>query len=359
MSLGIARRHAKQAVASAKKKLGLPSTPGLARRVFRAVIQSPPAVSTRRAVRRHKKVVCISVASLVVIAGAWIAYEHTRYHITPEERDFMVEVKALLARGESSRGPKDDPWLVQAASQHFVAAVRFLLDEGEEVNAAKPSGWTALHAARNAKICELLLEHGADPNRRDKAGRTSLHTRKEADAAELLIQHGADVNAKDAKGRTPLDACWSVSDIERAFVLLTNGGRAGTEQAVALLACAAEKDQYQILIEALLKAGANPNGEYNDLLPLHRAIVGNAEHNVTLLLDHGADPNTKFHDETYAGNWLDVAGVQFKRPGTVSDEDLTEKHNLVNLGGMTPLDAAKRIGADKAAMALRNHNHGP
>ena len=139
--------------------------------------------------------------------------------------------------------PNESP-VADAAQQGDVEAVRALLQQGADPNAAQADGLTALHwAALNdklgiakivlyagatvspvtrvggytplhlasrsghAEVVRALLEAGAEANAYTTTGVTALHFAAEADDAEAvyaLTEHGADVNAKDAfSNRTP------------------------------------------------------------------------------------------------------------------------------------------------------------
>jgi hypothetical protein len=51
---------------------------------------------------------------------------------------------------------------------------RFLIDNGEDVNAKDNDGNTPLHHAREANVVKLLLSRGADPSVRSKQGQTPI-----------------------------------------------------------------------------------------------------------------------------------------------------------------------------------------
>jgi uncharacterized protein len=63
-----------------------------------------------------------------------------------------------------------------ATEAELLAAVRFLVESGVDVNAANEAGETALHIAAQASdgIVKYLAEHGADLDAKDKKGRTAL-----------------------------------------------------------------------------------------------------------------------------------------------------------------------------------------
>ncbi|MBZ5632575.1 MAG: ankyrin repeat domain-containing protein [Acidobacteriia bacterium] len=63
-----------------------------------------------------------------------------------------------------------------ATEAELLAAVKFLVEAGVDVNAANESGQTALHIAAQASdgIVKYLAEHGANLDAKDKQGRTAL-----------------------------------------------------------------------------------------------------------------------------------------------------------------------------------------
>jgi len=138
--------------------------------------------------------------------------------------------------------------LVEAAINDDASAVRTLIQEKADVNAAKADGTTALHWAvraddsamvasllaagadakaqdrygltpvslacsnANAVILKRLLDSGADPNSPDPQGTTALmiaaRTEGGTEAVKLLLERGAAVSAKDSVQSTAL--MWAV-----------------------------------------------------------------------------------------------------------------------------------------------------
>jgi ankyrin repeat protein len=131
-----------------------------------------------------------------------------------------------------------DPSPLVVAAYHLdsVPLARLLLEKGAKVQYDEPR-YSALHAARSAKMVQLLLAHHADPEWPDFHGcrplhwyawrndiaamrvvlscgvdvnllgqgrRTPLHNARGADAVKLLLEFGVDVKKPDLSGDTPL-----------------------------------------------------------------------------------------------------------------------------------------------------------
>ncbi len=105
-------------------------------------------------------------------------------------------VKLLVDRGAKINLSGWNP-LIYAAWRSQTEVVRYLLDKGADIDAAAPSGVTALMmAARSGhfETVKLLLWEVADPNIKSDSGATALEWALKAgntDIADLLKQAGA------------------------------------------------------------------------------------------------------------------------------------------------------------------------
>ena len=95
--------------------------------------------------------------------------------------------------------------------RHDTAAVRALVRQGDDVNAAQGDGMTALHWAAthgDAELAEVLLYAGANVRATSRLGRyTPLHVASETGAAavvRVLLARGADATAATSTGATAL-----------------------------------------------------------------------------------------------------------------------------------------------------------
>eukprot|EP00928_Gymnodinium_smaydae_P033876 TRINITY_DN2413_c0_g8_i1.p1 TRINITY_DN2413_c0_g8~~TRINITY_DN2413_c0_g8_i1.p1 ORF type:complete len:158 (-),score=34.68 TRINITY_DN2413_c0_g8_i1:137-610(-) len=104
--------------------------------------------------------------------------------------------------------------LVEAARQGNLQAVKTLvLNEGANVNAPDPHGWTALHyaaASGNLEVTRTLIDYCGDVNSTLPDLSTPLMLAVEEghlSVADLLLTNGALVKVKDEDGFTAQDRC--------------------------------------------------------------------------------------------------------------------------------------------------------
>ncbi len=172
-------------------------------------------------------------------------------------------IGALFLAAAVGMSAPDSP-VADAAQRGDVEAVRALLREGADVNAAQGDGMTALHwSALNgdAAMAQVLIYAGAAPEPTTRlGGYTPLHLASreghgeaaralleagsnhatvtstgvsaihfaaeagEPDAVRALLEHGADVNATEAySGRTPLMFATAGNHLDAMDVLLLAG----------------------------------------------------------------------------------------------------------------------------------------
>ena len=174
----------------------------------------------------------------------------------------MTIVPLLLMGGGWSDAPVAD-----AAARGDLEAVRHLLREGADVNAAQGDGMTALHWAAergDAELADVLLYAGARVDAGTRIGHyTPLHLasrRAGATVVEVLLDAGSDPNASTTNsGATPLHLAAATGDPAVVAVLVEAGadvdGREGAWGQTPLIFAAASNRV--AALEVLLGAGAD------------------------------------------------------------------------------------------------------
>jgi ankyrin repeat protein len=307
----------------------------------------------------------------------------------------------LAAAGESP--------LADAAEKKDHAALRALLAQSADVNAAQADGMTALHWAAylddletakllvsakananatnrygvtplslacqngNAAIVELLLASGADPNAPLRGGETPLMTAARTGkpgAVKALLARGAVVDAKERRGQTAL--MWAAADGHAEVVELLLA--AGADFRTALPDSGftpwffAARDGRSEVIQVLLKAGANVNEALEPRKPHAKGprkgtsalilAVENGHFQLALdLIQAGADPNDQRSGFTplHAITWVrkPARGEDDGDPAPLGSGTLTSTHlirKLVEYGA----DVNAQLQSGKGGPGLYN-----
>ena len=134
---------------------------------------------------------------------------------------FLAISAVSLAAGRSD--------VADAAMRGDKAAVRTLVEQKADVNAAQADGATALHWAvfrSDKEMVDLLIRAGTNAKAANRDGATPLWLASvNGDAAiiEALIKGGADPNEKLPLGRTPLMEASRTGNVDAIKVLLDHG----------------------------------------------------------------------------------------------------------------------------------------
>jgi uncharacterized protein len=190
--------------------------------------------------------------------------------------------------------------LIDAIKAGDKAAIRTLLQQRVNVNAAEPDGATALHwAARtnDLQTAETLLRAGANVKAANRYGVTPLHlacTSGNAAMVEMLLKAGADPNSVLSEGETPLMTAARSGSVNAVNVLLARGADINRKETWrgqnALMWAAAEG--HSDVIRALLAHGADMHARSNGgFTPLLFAVREGRIGAVKTLLEAGADLN--------------------------------------------------------------------
>ncbi|KFY45650.1 hypothetical protein V494_00848 [Pseudogymnoascus sp. VKM F-4513 (FW-928)] len=271
-----------------------------------------------------------SVVELLIQHGAKVDTKPSTTHLVASQGNLRT-LAVLLKYGAN---PNHKDWtgnspLFDAAMRGDISVLKLLLAYGADPNYASTGGHSALYHAiqrRDTTVIQLLLDHEADPNQRPWTGQPCIHlaaSQGDAKTIEALLSKGADINATPTMGETALGSAIYRDDNDMALLLLEKGADVNIKplggQSPLFLVASKEN---QILLRLLLEKGANvdesPPGYPSALyMAIHRedletakvllefganASAGNSlnvavDHGnvdaVKLLLDHGADPNSK------------------------------------------------------------------
>ncbi|OWK44361.1 ankyrin repeat domain-containing protein [Fimbriiglobus ruber] len=215
----------------------------------------------------------------------------------------LEEIRSLFDAGADIRYVRPRGYTVMtdvmfrcsiAEDSQLIPIVRFLIEQGADLNASSDYGESGLSVSSGAgrlDVVRVLLEAGADPAPLEW---TLLHLVVAFGSLErirLQIQAGDDLNARDRWGRTAWLMSVLTGDIEKAELLLTAGaniedrGRDGKTP----LMCAAKRADVA-MTRWLLERGADPNSaNEHGYTVLHMAAGAGSQECVRLLLNAGAD----------------------------------------------------------------------
>jgi ankyrin repeat protein len=222
---------------------------------------------------------------------------------------FALAALSVLPVGAAS-GPAP---VADAARNGDRAALRALLQQGANVNAAEADGTTALHWASyrdDFESAELLVRAGARVNAANDLGATPLWTASQNGneaMVRLLLAAGADPNAALLAGETPV-----------------------------MIAARAGKPR---VVERLIAGGANVNARASrNQTALMWAVAQKHPDVVTVLLAHGAD--------------LAARSEVWSQMMAVPPHGYLPYNRMIPAGGETALLFAARVGDLESAKIL-------
>lgn len=126
---------------------------------------------------------------------------------------------------DDGMNPSDVLYAVNRITES-VTLTGLLLARGANPDTADDSGQTALMAADEPEMIDLLLGANARVDPRDGDGRTALHyavQQYDREKTILLLAHGADINATTNAGETPFSIAVSYGESGLALMLLKAG----------------------------------------------------------------------------------------------------------------------------------------
>jgi ankyrin repeat protein len=189
--------------------------------------------------------------------------------------------------------------IVTAVEQRKHRTLEQLLDSGAKAEPVVEAGMLRTAAQnRDIESLALLLQYGADANGFDRQGITPLFAATQAscfESAKMLLRHKADPNfSAGPNSESPLSLAASENQIDFVQLYLTNGGDVNLimDNGSTTLIQAMNKVVSPQLVELLLKSGGDANAKNGEgTTALFQAIQANRVDLMTVLLDHGANPN--------------------------------------------------------------------
>ena len=187
------------------------------------------------------------------------------------ERLIMKHPEQVNAAGGFNLAP-----LPAALSMNHFLVANLLHKHGAVVDVRGDADWTPLHLASycgSVDITRWLLDHNAGANARNRYSRTPLHMaarKTDVKIVQVLLEHNPEIDARDNEmGKTPLhDVLTLVDFFPHAKPVET--------------------------MRLLLEHGADPNTrDDSDSTPLHRASSLGWLEIARLLLNHGANVDEK------------------------------------------------------------------
>jgi uncharacterized protein len=255
--------------------------------------------------------------------------------------------------GLAALAAQADPAIVDAAQKGDLKAVRALLRQTPDLNAAQPDGMTALHWAvqrNDLEMTSLLLGAGADFNASNRTGVRPLYlaaVNGNAAVIRRLLEAGEDPNAVlTSEAESVLMLTAYTGNAEAVKVLLDRGADVNARQLrgqTALMWAASEG--HTDVVKSLLSRGADPalasaastkperrpaGGMTALLFAARQGKLGTAQ----ALVEGGADVNQASADKTsplliaIVNGHYDVARMLLARDANASAADANGRSPL-------------------------------
>jgi uncharacterized protein len=279
-----------------------------------------------------------------------------------------ISFTVILCLAGLMAGAAADTRIADAAMRGDRNAVRSLLKEAADVNAAQGDGMTALHWAAtkgDAEMAQLLLYAGANVKSATRIGGfTPLFMAAEngnAPVVEVLLKAGSDVKQTAMNGFTPLMMAAMSGDKNSVQLLLDagsdpNAAEAGRGQTPLILAAAFDRAE---AIKVLLAHGAKADVTSKVVQPV--ALVQRPDGGGPVPAGQAANaPNGQrgqrgqqpAPQQPQTAQQPQAQQQQGQQQAQMNGADASSRGGGNPKAGLTPLMYAARQGNDDAAKAL-------
>jgi ankyrin repeat protein len=256
----------------------------------------------------------------------------------------------VVALTVASHAAIADAPVADAAARGDRDAVKALLKEAADVNAAQGDGMTALHwAAMNgdADLAQMLIVAGANVKATTRLGAyTPLYLASQqghGKVIEALIKAGGDAKLGSANGTTPLMVAAASGEVEAVKVLIDNGADVnatdGVRAQTPLMYAAASNRAAVITLLASKGADLKATNKVSDLANLSREGAG-----------FGGNPPPPGAQGAQGARPAAPPARRPQTPGVDRNYQLNEL--IIAQGGLTPLLYAVRQGFVESTNAL-------
>lgn len=269
-------------------------------------------------------------------------------------RRWVSTIALLLAVSGGTTAFIAESPVADAAARGDREAVKTLLKNAADVNAAQGDGMTALHwAAMNgdAEMARMLIVAGANVKATTRLGTyTPLYLASQQGHGAIihaLITAGGNVNAGTANGTSPLMVAAASGAIDAVRVLIDNGANVNAQDGVRLqtplMYAAASNRPAVIALLASKGADVKATSKVSDLTNLSREGAGFGGNPQGGIPGGGQGPQG-------APGAQGAGGRRAPMPGVDRNYQLNEL--IMAHGGLTPLLYAVRQGFHESAVAL-------
>jgi ankyrin repeat protein len=256
--------------------------------------------------------------------------------------------------------------VIEAVKKSDAKALRSLISQRPDINAAEVDGSTALHWAAqrdNLEMVDLLLTAGANPKAANRYNVTPLSLAAmngNAGVIERLLKAGAGANDVSEEGQTALMTAALNGKVEAVKVLLAHGANVQAVEPIrgqtALMWAASEGNAGAV--KALLDAGADVKlKSKNGFTPLLFAVRNGHIDASKVLLSQGSNVNDAAPDGTSALN-MAVVNAYFELASLLLDLGADPNAPDPRGSALHTIAWLRRPGADGAA-GVGNTPHGP